>query len=202
MGRAGCVPATSKGSFFLQLPWARLAPWRASLTGHSGPKGNTQTSHLLICQQLSSLQQWELSRDLFIMVLTLHHTWTLSLHTKPLSVYLLFCLAPKAKSEMDTNPVGSQHAGKDQHCCGWGLQDVHVTITAGMYQQNQLQSYSRAKWLFKRLIRKKDLSLWETSSHNQQILLSHGIAKQGMLCPLSRVMNFPSKEGRKSRTTA
>lgn len=98
---------------------------------------------------------------------------------------------------MDTNPVGSQRAGKEQRCCGLGLQDVHVTITraAGMYQQNQLQSYIRAKWLFQRLIRKKDLSLWETSSHNQQILLSHRIAKQGMLCPLSRVMNFPSKGG-------
>lgn len=41
---------------------------------HCGPKGNTETSHLLICQQLASLQWWELSRDLFIMVLTLHHT--------------------------------------------------------------------------------------------------------------------------------
>lgn len=101
---------------------------------------------------------------------------------------------------MDTDPVGSQHAGKDQHCCGSALQDVHVTImrAAGMYQQNQLQSYIRAKWLFKRLIRKKDLSLWETSNHNQQILLSHGIAKQGMLCPLSRVMNFPSKGGERA----
>lgn len=98
---------------------------------------------------------------------------------------------------MDTNPVGSQRAGKDQHCCGSGLKDAHVTITraVGMYQQNQLQSYMRAKWLFKRLIRKKDLSLWDTSSHNQQILLSHEIAKQGMLCPLIRVMNFPSKGG-------
>lgn len=101
---------------------------------------------------------------------------------------------------MDTNPVGSQHAGKDQHCCGSGRQNAHVTIrcAAGMYQQNQLQSYIRAKWLFKRLIRKKDLSLWETSSHNQQILLSHEIAKQGMLCPLSRVMNFPSKGGERA----
>lgn len=164
---------------------------------HHGPKGNPQTSHLLICQQLASLQRWELSRDLFIMVLTLHHTWTLTASKQNHSVYLLHCLAPKAKSEMDTNPVGSQRAGKVQHCCGSGLQDVHVTIThtAGMYQQYQLKSYSRAKWLFKRLIRKKDLSLWETSSHNQQILLCHRIAKQGMLCTRSRVMNFPSKGG-------
>lgn len=61
---------------------------------HHGPKGNTQTSHLLICQQLASLQRWELSRDLFIMVLTLHHAWTLSLQTKPLCLSAAL-LSPK-----------------------------------------------------------------------------------------------------------
>lgn len=91
---AGCVPATSKGSFFLQLPWARHAYGEPVWQDTCEPKGNTKTSHLLICQQLASLQWWEHSRDLFIMVLTLHHTWTLGLHTKPLCLSAAL-LSPK-----------------------------------------------------------------------------------------------------------
>lgn len=83
VGSAGCVPAISKGSFSCSSHEPGMPYGEPVWQDPCGPKGNTETSHLLICQQLASLQWWERSRDLFIMVLTLHHTWTLSLHTKP-----------------------------------------------------------------------------------------------------------------------
>lgn len=58
-----CEPDTS-GNSFLQLPRARCALWRRRLTRHHcRSKGNAKTSHLLISQQLESLERWQLSRD-------------------------------------------------------------------------------------------------------------------------------------------
>lgn len=94
----GCVPATSKESFFLQLPRGRHALRRPSLTGQRcRSEGNAETSNLLISQQLASLERWELSRD-FVRFASdpASHSNPQPPH-KTSSIYLLLCLAPKAK---------------------------------------------------------------------------------------------------------
>lgn len=112
----GRVPATSGGSFFLQLPQARHALWRPSLMGrHCGSQGSAKTSHLLISQQWTSLERWELSRDCSF---CFWHCITLEPLASAQNQLCTSLLCFSTKAEMDTNPPGSQYTGKDQHFCG------------------------------------------------------------------------------------
>lgn len=95
----GHVPATSGGSFSPQLPPASRALWGPSLTGHGcGSDGNAETRHLLISQQLaSSLERWELRRDL------VHFASAPASHLNPRPPHktcsAFICFAPKVKGE-------------------------------------------------------------------------------------------------------